>query len=44
MTDQTGDINDDSYRNLSQLVLQGLSQMNANLVMTHRLAAMTHFD
>ena len=32
-----------THRNLSQLLVQGLCQMNASLVMTHCLAAMKHF-
>ena len=35
---------DDSDRKLCQLVLQGLSQMNTTLAVTHRLMAMKHFD
>ena len=35
---------DDSNQNLSQLVLQGLSQINASLAITCSLTAMNHSD
>ena len=41
---QTDNDSDDSDRNLSQLVLQGLSKMNVSLSMIHSLTPMKHFD
>ena len=43
-SDQIDNNSADSERNLNQLVLEGLSKMNASLAMIHSLTAMKHFD